>query len=305
MKFFRRVVPSTLISIVLLLSLNLNTFASSYSYNLTDSILTVYAHNTESDTGRYFNYRYAPVGDFSDCFSFIPINNHDLFSSDFTVLSGLSNYVPLPIDILELHFFTSVELISNQSYDFDFSFICYSSPEFTCNYEVLIQYTPTVDDKPTFVDTLSSGTLTSTSNVVNISTSFIPHAFEYGVTYHFRINFDVDSSFTVPLKWLFSDFSLKMYNPVDDAFGSVIYPSTSEQIDDLNNQYEDVMNELPSVSTDDVEGVLDYDFSEFNNGLNFVRELFERTMNTFNFNLVLAFALCIGFVTYVLGRKVG
>lgn len=85
-------------------------------------------------------------------------------------------------------------------------------------------------------------------------------------------------------------------------------PIDTPSTDGLNGaieNYEDVMNELPSIDDSDLQSLLDFDFDSFTAGMSFVRDMFDRTMSIFTFNSVLAFALAIGLATYLIGRKVG
>lgn len=80
-------------------------------------------------------------------------------------------------------------------------------------------------------------------------------------------------------------------------------PDTSH-IDDTLNDLNTVEGELPKVDKDKLAELMDFDFSQFSGSLSFIRSLFERTMDTFNFNAVLIFALTVGLAAYVIGRKV-
>lgn len=85
-------------------------------------------------------------------------------------------------------------------------------------------------------------------------------------------------------------------------------PIGTPSTDDLNGaieDYENVMNELPSIDDSELQSLLDFDFDSFTAGMSFVRDMFDRTMSVFTFNSVLAFALAIGLATYLIGRKVG
>lgn len=85
-------------------------------------------------------------------------------------------------------------------------------------------------------------------------------------------------------------------------------PIGTPSTDDLNGaieDYENVMNELPSIDGEELDRLLNFDFDSFTSGMSFVRDMFDRTMSVFGFTSVLSFALAIGLATYLIGRKVG
>lgn len=94
---------------------------------------------------------------------------------------------------------------------------------------------------------------------------------------------------------------------VDDPLinGTPITTPSTEELENTLNEYEEVMGALPQVDENELADLMEFDFDSFSDGMSFVREMFERTMNTFGFNAVLVFALTVGLATYIIGRKVG
>ena len=94
---------------------------------------------------------------------------------------------------------------------------------------------------------------------------------------------------------------------IDDPFltGTPIETPSDEDLNNALKDYDDVMSQLPSINGDELDNLMNFDFEQFTAGMSFVRDLFERTMSTFGFNAVLVFALTIGLATYIIGRRVG
>ncbi len=87
--------------------------------------------------------------------------------------------------------------------------------------------------------------------------------------------------------------------------GTPIETPSTDDLDNTLNDYENVMGELPSINGDELDNLLNFDFDSFTAGMSFVRDMFDRTMSVFGFTSVLSFALAIGLATYLIGRKVG
>ncbi len=302
-----------IISVVLIVSLNLNTFASSsVTFSVSKSLGFILVSNADNDA-RFFNIRNGVLtGDAANCFQLTTGDYNSSLGSSYTtlvLLSSINNYVALPITNMNIQLNPgNFNLYSGGTYDFIFKFFRIAATTSYVDYKLTLNIYSYSSDIDKIEVPLSIGISDLSNSVIDCSTTITLPTVNYSAYYTISLEFDdlaYSDTDTVALRYVFSDVTFKMYNAIDDAFSNVIYPATSEQIDNLNDEYSAVMDELPTVTNDDVESVLDYDFSEFNTGLTFVRDLFERTMNTFNFNLVLAFALCIGFTTYVLGRRVG
>ena len=104
-------------------------------------------------------------------------------------------------------------------------------------------------------------------------------------------------------RWTFTDLIISIDDPLIN--GTPINTPSTEELENTLNEYNDVMGALPQVDNDELEDLMNFDFDSFTDGMTFVREMFERTMNTFGFNAVLVFGLTVGLATYIIGRKVG
>lgn len=100
-----------------------------------------------------------------------------------------------------------------------------------------------------------------------------------------------------------TDFVITLDDPV--LTGTPITTPSTEELENTLNDYYDVMDSLPQVDENELSDLMEFDFDSFTDGMSFVREMFERTMNTFGFNAVLVFGLTVGLATYIIGRKVG
>lgn len=94
-------------------------------------------------------------------------------------------------------------------------------------------------------------------------------------------------------------------SPIGPLYGEpVITPDTDDLEHSINN-YDEIVNSLPEIDGNLLNDIMNFDFSSFTDGMFFVSNLFDRLMSLLGFNTVLVFSLTIGFVTYVIGRKVG
>lgn len=103
--------------------------------------------------------------------------------------------------------------------------------------------------------------------------------------------------------FIVSDMNIKNIDPI--ATGKPIETPSDDELKNAIDNYDDVMSQLPSINGDELDNIMNFDFSAFTDGMSFVRELFERVMSTFGFNSILVLALTIGLATYIIGRKVG
>ena len=100
-----------------------------------------------------------------------------------------------------------------------------------------------------------------------------------------------------------SDMNLVLDDPLLN--GTPIETPSTDDLDNALNDYEDVMSGLPSVDGEELDRLMNFDFDSFTAGMSFVRDMFDRTLSVFGFSTVLSFALAIGLATYIIGRRVG
>ena len=99
-----------------------------------------------------------------------------------------------------------------------------------------------------------------------------------------------------------SDFYI---NPVGPLYGEQIENPNDDELEDSIQNYDDLIDSLPTVDPGQIQDMLNFDFGSFVDGMNFVRDMFDRTLMAFNFNSVLLFSLVFGLACLILGRKAG
>lgn len=277
--------------LVLLFSLNLNTFAStSYSVSLADTnFVCSYYNSSEGNV---------------TCTNSTEIVKTDLELFGFSYPSTVIVFPTASIGS-EKSFVTDayLGLYTDTSYNLDFYFcIGTSTSNANCSCSIYLFY---------YLDGTDSQTaLYARENL------------KCGTWYHVNTNFvtpDITGKFSCALlcSFLSSDtyFSsgagrfgiTDLTFTVDDPLinGTPITTPSTEELENTLNEYEEVMGALPQVDENELADLMEFDFDSFSDGMSFVREMFERTMNTFGFNAVLVFALTVGLATYIIGRKVG
>lgn len=267
---------SILITLVLLFSLNLNTFASGYSSAVVDftkqnfiafsngkevSGVSASSKNRE-DIGHYCQYKF-PLG---------------IYNS-YMVVSGSPD----------------LYLYLDTQYEFEFYTFC--PTDYTLNLNFSFTNNENVSVKGlTLVDgEFKGGQYNLHKGIFNIDK--IDDVTKYAFIFSF-VTYD-DS-----LIDFFCISDLKV-NAIGPLYGEPIITPNTDDLENTLDDYENVMNELPSINGDELDSLMNFDFSSFTDGLAFVRDMFNRTMSVFGFNAVLVFALTIGLATYIVGRKVG
>lgn len=267
---------SILITLVLLFSLNLNTFASSYSSVIVDftkqnflaysngsAVSGVSVSSKSNDSiGHYCNYQF-------------PFGVHN----SYMVVSGSPD----------------LYLYLDTQYEFEFYTICPTDYSFNLNFAFSNDDNVVVEGLTLVDDTFKGGQYNLHKGVFNIDK--IEDVTKYAFIFSIVTNEDSLVDF-------FSVSDLKI-NAIGPLYGEPIITPDTDNLENTLDDYENVMNELPSINGDELDSLMNFDFSSFTDGLAFVRDMFNRTMSVFGFNAVLVFALTIGLATYIVGRKVG
>lgn len=98
-----------------------------------------------------------------------------------------------------------------------------------------------------------------------------------------------------------TDMSIIIDSPL---YGESISTPDDSELKEVIGDYNDISDQLPKFDKNQLDRLLNFDFSGFTDGMQFVRDLFDRTTATFGITSVIIFALSIGLVTYILGRRV-
>lgn len=278
------------VMLLLLFSLNLNTFAStSTSIHFADTeLLCSYGEDS------------------IDCTSSVQV------SSSTVTLNGItyncSNFLFPSVSIGKVKVITcgsDLNLYTNTNYTFDFncrSGYASSSGSSTCSFMGYLYYYVNGDFHSMdnfFAVEEKTGTWT------NVSGSFkTPNLFGNVSCALLLVSNSLDTKFAASTcRFDFTDIVFSIDDPL--ITGTPINTPSTEELENTLQEYEDVMSQLPTVDEQELADLMEFDFDSFTDGMSFVREMFERTMNTFGFNAVLVFALTVGLATYIIGRKVG
>lgn len=288
------------VMLLLLFSLNLNTFAAtSYSVNIgsADSISCWYNVPDE-------------VTDTTETFKAVDCTTE-------------TSFVPYTLDVDGVPYPGTRIVFPNSSVGY--------MKQFACNAKLNLYTNATYNIKSIFkVGSLTSGTVRCYvtlrfRNVVDgpysiylFDRSDLKSGTWYSIDRTFKIpDFAGDTSCIIDIAFsnddesfvssagvfVITDFVVTLDDPI--LTGTPINTPSTEELENTLNDYYDVMDSLPQVDENELADLMEFDFDSFTDGMSFVREMFERTMNTFGFNAVLVFALTVGLATYIIGRKVG
>lgn len=94
-------------------------------------------------------------------------------------------------------------------------------------------------------------------------------------------------------------------NPISPLHGEPCTPADTDELVNSLREYENSINQLPSINAEDIDILFDFNFDSYTAGMNFVKDMFDNILRVIGFQGVLNFALIIGLATYILGRKVG
>ena len=279
---------SIVLTLVLLFSFNLNTFASSglYSFYDYDFVASATINGATSNVTDYV--KKTRSTNYAD--------NGRLYTSYSFNFSNAASYMSVNTGV-QLDMYTVTE------YNYDFQFKIISS-----SHSSTVNITLFVDDSADSGDTILQ--LFNNKNLpggqwVNISGKFKTPDIVGTAQYVILVQIgDNNGTYTSLLNNLFSISDISIA-PVGPLYGKPIETPDTGDLENSLKDYEDVMSQLPEIDGEELDRLLNFDFSAFTDGMNFVRDMFNRTMSVFGFNAVLAFALAIGLATYIIGRKVG
>lgn len=281
---------SILITLVLLFSLNLNTFASSGLYSFYDYDFVAYAtlNGTATNVTTRVTKRVA---------NFTADNGRAVTRYTFDITSATASYMSINTGV-QMDLYTATE------YEYNFQFRL-SESEHTAYVNITLFIDDSADTGDIIVQLFNNSNV-SANDWVTVSGKFKTPDIVGSAQYVVLVQIgDEDGGGSHLIYSNLIDLSDFYINPVGPLYGKPIDTPDTDDLENTLDDYENVMNELPSIDGNELDSLMNFDFRSFTDGLVFVREMFNHTMSVFGFNAVLVFALTIGLATYIVGRKVG
>lgn len=90
---------------------------------------------------------------------------------------------------------------------------------------------------------------------------------------------------------------------VGPLYGGIVEPDNLDDLDGSFDRFDELVNSLPQIDRGQIDEIMNFDFNSFTAGMQFIRDFFDDTMARFNFSSVLAFSLTMGIACLLLGRK--
>lgn len=280
---------SFLITVLILISFNLNVFsASSFTCDLNTGTYKAYKTDVTSENNNVTNQvgrgrlTAGPSDDKRSC-------------TAFAFPGSLASYRKI------LLISSDVPLYPGYEYIVSGSVYVSSSASTTVDVSFISSISPNNNDEGLFL-TVFNGSVNN-SNWVD---------FEYKLVLPDTVQSDYDSYISIILSqnptvlvttyFYFTDIKFQINDPLYGEHYSE--PDLSEAEEHLS-EYDDVMNELPTLDQSQIDDLMDFDFSGFTDSLSFIRTKFEEFTSLSQIGSVLAFSLIIGLSTYIIGRKLG
>lgn len=281
---------SILITFVLLFSLNLNTFASSGLYSFYDYDFVAYANINGNSTNVTSHVK-------KNIPTFTADNGRSVTRYTFDMSTVTASYMSINTGV-------QMDLYTVTEYEYNFQFRL-SETDHSAYVNITLFIDDSADTGDTIVQLFNSSNV-SANDWVTVSGKFKTPDIVGSAQYVVLVQIgDEDGGGSHLVYSNIIDISDFYINPVGPLYGKPIETPDTEDLENTLDDYENVMNELPSIDGDELDRLLNFNFSSFTDSMEFVRAMFNHTMSVFGFNSVLAFALAIGLATYILGRKVG
>lgn len=279
---------SIFITLVLLFSLNLNVFASSsHNVNLFDCDFTAYYFSDNVDA--------------TDCTSKVTksevtstIDSVEYHTTKFTFSSLYSAFNKQIMLNPKLNMYTKTD------YKYRFYVRCGEVANCDCVVNATILFSN--GSTSSYIE-LAPNTTFKSNSWLECSGSLTTPDISGNVTATLIFAIGQEkSSGTVGNTFYATDIELTVDSPL---YGEAIETPSNDDLSDSLQNYDDLMGSLPSVDSAVINDLMNFDFGSFIDGMNFVRDMFDRTLMAFNFNSVLLFSLVFGLACLILGRKAG
>ncbi len=281
-KLNRKHLFTFVLSIVLLFSFNLNTFAAtSATYDFSTAIIASCLVKNGTET----------------------VDVTDLVKLERTTHQGYPcTRLELPYEYRSYSVFLNLyvdNLKLYQDYEYDFTF-GFKDNFGRCSFSTVLAFATPTGDAISSSDLVSGDIKGSYFN--HYSASFVVP--EINQSYRSMLMFVFDaksgSGSSIARALYFEDLKVTIADPYQ---GAVNTPDTG--LGNASDELENAMGELPTLNQDEYDKLFDIDLSTFNNSLNFIRTQFDRIMDVSGMGTILTFTLAIGFAIYIIGKKVG
>lgn len=275
---------------VLLFALNINTFATGGVYSFYDYDFVAFAtlNGTSTNVTSHVK-KNVPI--------FTADNGRNVTRYTYDMTTVTASYMSINTGV-QLDLYTVTE------YEYNFQFRL-SESEHTAYVNITLFIDDSADSGDTIVQLFNSSNV-SANDWVTVSGKFKTPDIVGSAQYVVLVQIgDEDGGGSHLVYSNMIDLSDFYINPIGPLYGKPIETPDSSELEDTLDEYEDVMSQLPTIDGNELDNLMNFDFSSFTDGLAFVRDMFNRTMSVFGFNAVLVFALTIGLATYIIGRKVG
>ena len=276
---------------VLLFALNINTFASSslYSFYDYDFVASAFINGTSTNVTSHVKKSVPTI--------FVAANGRSVTRYSFDMSTVTASYMSINTGV-------QFDLYTDTEYEYNFQFRL-SETDHTAYVNITLWIDDSSDIGDGIVQLFNSSNV-SANDWVTVNGKFKTPDIVGTAQYVILVQIgDEDGGGSHLIYSNIIDISDFYINPVGPLYGKPIVTPDSTDLENTLDEYDDVMSELPEIDGDELDNLMNFDFSSFADGLAFVRDMFNRTMSVFGFNAVLVFALTIGLATYIIGRKVG
>lgn len=292
MKFFKskyKHLLSFLITVLILIAFNLNVFAaSSFTCDLNTGTYKAYKTDVTSENNNVTNQvgrgriSAGPSDDKRSC-------------TAFAFPSSLASYRKI------LLISSDVPLYPGYEYIVSGSVYVSSSASTTVDVSFISSISPNNNDEGLFL-TLYNGSVNNSKWVDFRYNLVLPDTVQSDYNSYISIILSQNPTVLITTYFYFTDIKFEINDPLyGDHYSE---PDLSEAEEQLS-EYDDVMNELPTIDQSQIDDLMDFDFSGFSNSLSFIRSTFDELTSISQISAVLIFALTIGLATYILGRRLG
>lgn len=273
--------------IVLLFSLNLNVFASTWSPVVDFSEQSYKATVADGDGNRV---------DFTN--SVVRLKSGEYTGFYFVTKADYRSWNKI------LYTGADLPLTPGNAYNYSLSFYTSDDSPYSISICAIVRNIDTDDTTQFYLldETYVDGKeVQSFNGRINFSTDYSAYEITFVIVVVQNGNIDLSKNFVLYL----SDMVFEWDSPLAGSHydGNEI-PSGNIDLD----EYEKIENELPTIDSNDISDIadlIDNEISGYRKGMEFFRYLWERTMEVFNFNSILVISLGLGLALYIIGRKVG